>query len=94
MFSTGIIKEDLEETHKLTGFQISALPVRYLGVPLVTRRLNARDCKPLVEKIASRINCWSTVCFKKFLEIAYSCVQFELNKRPAMGEVEVILELA
>ncbi|XWS47488.1 hypothetical protein CRYUN_Cryun14cG0156600 [Craigia yunnanensis] len=33
-------------------------------------------------------------CFKKFLEIAYSCVQFELNKRPAMGEVEVTLKLA
>ncbi|PPD67802.1 receptor-like protein kinase FERONIA [Gossypium hirsutum] len=33
-------------------------------------------------------------CLKKFLEIAYSCVQFEENKRPTMGEVEVTLELA
>ncbi|MBA0590238.1 receptor-like protein kinase FERONIA [Gossypium raimondii] len=33
-------------------------------------------------------------CLKKFLEISYSCVQFEENKRPTMGEVEVTLELA
>ncbi|MBA0741804.1 hypothetical protein Gogos_014926 [Gossypium gossypioides] len=33
-------------------------------------------------------------CLKKFLEIAYSCVQFEENRRPTMGEVEVTLELA
>ncbi|EOY03760.1 Malectin/receptor-like protein kinase family protein, putative [Theobroma cacao] len=32
--------------------------------------------------------------FKKFVEIAYSCVSFDVNKRPAMGEVEVTLELA
>ncbi|KAL4363930.1 hypothetical protein GQ457_04G022470 [Hibiscus cannabinus] len=32
-------------------------------------------------------------CLKKFLEIAYSCVQYEVNKRPTMGEVELTLEL-
>ncbi|KAE8732772.1 CC-NBS-LRR class disease resistance protein, putative isoform 1 [Hibiscus syriacus] len=30
-------------------------------------------------------------CLKKFLEIAYGCVQFEVNKRPTMGEVEATL---
>ncbi|XVF81732.1 hypothetical protein PTKIN_Ptkin15bG0179500 [Pterospermum kingtungense] len=33
-------------------------------------------------------------CFKKFLDIAYSCVRFEPDKRPTMGEVEMTLELA
>ncbi|XP_022759902.1 receptor-like protein kinase FERONIA [Durio zibethinus] len=33
-------------------------------------------------------------CFKKYLEIACSCVHKEGNERPAMGEVEVTLELA
>ncbi|KAE8722307.1 CC-NBS-LRR class disease resistance protein, putative isoform 1 [Hibiscus syriacus] len=36
----------------------------------------------------------SPQCLKKFLEIAYSCVQYEENKRPTMGEVEATLELA
>ena len=43
----------------MTGFKLGILPVRYLGVPLVTRRLSARDCEPLVEKITARITSWS-----------------------------------
>ncbi|XWS47490.1 hypothetical protein CRYUN_Cryun14cG0156800 [Craigia yunnanensis] len=33
-------------------------------------------------------------CFKKYLEIACSCVHDNRNERPDMGEVEVTLELA
>ena len=60
LFSSGMTKEELEEIQKQTGFKLCTLPVRYLGVPLVTRRLSAKDCTPLVDKIALRINCWST----------------------------------
>ena len=48
----------LEEIHKVTGFKLGTLPVRYLGVPLATRKL--RDCATLVEKITARITCWSS----------------------------------
>ena len=60
LFSSGMVKDDLEEIHKQIGFKLCTLPMRYLGVPLVTRRLLAKDCIPLVDKIALRINCWST----------------------------------
>ena len=33
--------------------------MRYLGVPLVTRRLSLKDCSNLVDKIKTRINNWS-----------------------------------
>ncbi|OMP05891.1 hypothetical protein COLO4_08477 [Corchorus olitorius] len=33
-------------------------------------------------------------CFNKYLEIARDCVHYEGNERPAMGEVELSLELA
>ncbi|XWS75673.1 hypothetical protein CRYUN_Cryun01aG0111300 [Craigia yunnanensis] len=33
-------------------------------------------------------------CFKKYLEIACSCVHYKGNERPVVGEVEVTLELA
>ncbi|OMO65492.1 hypothetical protein COLO4_31162 [Corchorus olitorius] len=33
-------------------------------------------------------------CFEKYLEIACSCVHYDRNERPGMGEVEVTLELA
>ncbi|XVF81746.1 hypothetical protein PTKIN_Ptkin15bG0180900 [Pterospermum kingtungense] len=33
-------------------------------------------------------------CFKKYMEIACSCVHYNGNERPTMGEVEVTLGLA
>lgn len=36
------------------------LHVRYLGVPLISSKLSAGDCRVLVEKIAGHINSWST----------------------------------
>jgi hypothetical protein len=35
-----------------------SLPVRYLGVPLITKRLSGMDCDALVAKIAGRIDSW------------------------------------
>jgi hypothetical protein len=34
------------------------LPVRYVGVPLITTRLTAADCEGLVAKFTSRIDSW------------------------------------
>jgi len=34
------------------------LPVRYLGVPLITKSLLVVDCDIFVNKIANRINSW------------------------------------
>ncbi|GKE48477.1 hypothetical protein Tco_1479735, partial [Tanacetum coccineum] len=42
------------------------LPVKYLGVPLVTTRLVCHDCKELVAKVQSRIAGWKN----KFLLFA------------------------
>ncbi|GJU38129.1 putative reverse transcriptase domain, reverse transcriptase zinc-binding domain protein [Tanacetum coccineum] len=47
-------------------FAEGALPVRCLGVPLISIRLIYRDCKILVEKLKSRVNDWRN----KFLSLA------------------------
>ncbi|XP_023638041.1 uncharacterized protein LOC111830437 [Capsella rubella] len=39
-------------------FELGTLPVRYLGLPLLTKRLSLSDCLPLLEKIRSRISSW------------------------------------
>ncbi|GJZ22668.1 putative gag-pol polyprotein [Tanacetum coccineum] len=46
-------------------FAEGVLPVRYLGVPLISSRLLFRDCKILVEKLESRVNDWRN----KFLSL-------------------------
>ena len=80
MYSSGFKKEILEVIQQRTGFRIGHLPVRYLGVPPVTRRLTDSDCAPLVEKITARINHWAA----KFLSYTgrYQLIQsvlFSLN---------------
>nr|GEV08827.1 hypothetical protein [Tanacetum cinerariifolium] len=47
-------------------FAEGVLPVRYLGVPLISSRLLYPDCKILVEKLESRVNDWRN----KFLSLA------------------------
>jgi len=43
---------------RLISFEEGCLPVRYLGVPLISTRLLYRDCKILVEKLEARIQNW------------------------------------
>ncbi|XP_039020908.1 uncharacterized protein LOC120152868 [Hibiscus syriacus] len=38
--STGVL-ENIKQT---TGFNLSSLPVRYLGIPLLTRKISEKDC--------------------------------------------------
>lgn len=45
----------------ITGFKSETLPIRYLGVSLVSRGLSCADCKPFVEKIKAKILQWSTM---------------------------------
>ena len=91
LFSSGVGKGNLDEIQHVTGFKTGSLPVRYLGVPLVTRRLTDKDCRPLVERITSRINHWSAklLSFAGRLQLVqtvlytiqnYWCRQFLLPK--------------
>ncbi|KAA0037824.1 uncharacterized protein E5676_scaffold236G00720 [Cucumis melo var. makuwa] len=41
------------------GFVLGNLPVRYLGLPLLTGRLHPNDCAPLIQRITSRIRSWT-----------------------------------
>ncbi|GJY24734.1 RNA-directed DNA polymerase, eukaryota, reverse transcriptase zinc-binding domain protein [Tanacetum coccineum] len=39
-------------------FQVGKLPMKYLGVPLIAKKLGINDCKSLVNKVSEKINCW------------------------------------
>ncbi|CAN1218712.1 LINE-1 retrotransposable element ORF2 protein [Linum perenne] len=41
-----------------TGFAEGKLPVKYLGVPLVSGKISAKDCGILIDKIAAKIKGW------------------------------------
>ncbi|GJS99162.1 sugar transport protein 13 [Tanacetum coccineum] len=58
-------------------FEEGRLPVKYLGVPLVSSRLKARDCKELVEKVQNRVLDWKN----KALSIADEMEMQRLQKK-------------
>ncbi|GKD83877.1 RNA-directed DNA polymerase, eukaryota, reverse transcriptase zinc-binding domain protein, partial [Tanacetum coccineum] len=43
-------------------FRVEKLLVKYLGVPLVTKRIGVKDCKNLVDKVRNRIMSWKNKC--------------------------------
>ncbi|KAL2245415.1 UNVERIFIED_CONTAM: hypothetical protein Sindi_2809700 [Sesamum indicum] len=47
-----------EDMLTLLGFQEGQLPMRYLGLPLISSRLSASNCQPLLIKIDQRIAGW------------------------------------
>ncbi|XP_074271593.1 uncharacterized protein LOC141595528 [Silene latifolia] len=50
------IKDSLKrEILQISGMVEGAMPFKYLGVPIKTTRLNAKDYKPLIDKIMKRI---------------------------------------
>jgi len=42
------------------SFGVGKLPVRYLGLPLVTKRLTTSDYSPLIDQIRRRIGMWTS----------------------------------
>ena len=41
-------------------FKEGTLPVRYLGLPLISGSLRLKDCQPLIDKIQGRVKSWSS----------------------------------
>ncbi|KAL2231102.1 UNVERIFIED_CONTAM: hypothetical protein Sindi_1704600 [Sesamum indicum] len=52
------LKDQLLE---ILGFQEGHLPMRYLGLPLISSRLSISDCQPLISKIDARIIGWEGI---------------------------------
>ena len=47
---------------QITQITKGDLPLRYLGVPLSSKKLSYSRCRPLVEKITVRVHHWSLGC--------------------------------
>ncbi|KAE8674836.1 putative thylakoidal processing peptidase 2 [Hibiscus syriacus] len=60
LFVAGISSRNLQIIKSISGFKQGLLPVRYLGVPLVTKKLTKQDCQPLIDRIKLRLHHWSS----------------------------------
>ena len=60
IFLAGISDAIRNEMLNITGFSLGRLPMKYLGVPLLSTRLSHNDCQPLIDKIMVRIQAWTS----------------------------------
>lgn len=44
----------------ITNFREGKLPIRYLGVPLISSKLSKNDCTPILDRIQKRLTGWKT----------------------------------
>ncbi|KAL0796690.1 hypothetical protein Bca101_068067 [Brassica carinata] len=60
MFCSGIPEDTVLRFSNRFGLSSAKLPVRYLGVPLCSKKLSFGDCDPLLLQIKKKMNSWTT----------------------------------
>ena len=58
LFLAGVC-EDREAILAQFPFEVGTLPVRYLGVPLLTKRMTSSDYSPLINRVRKQITSWT-----------------------------------
>lgn len=59
-FASGLTQGDTDLIRFTTGMPMGFLPVRYLGVPLCTKKLSLLNCEGLLQQIKSKFSSWSS----------------------------------
>lgn len=59
LLMAGITSQNQDDILSQFPFAAGKLPVRYLGLPLLTRNMKITDCLPLIEKIRKKISTWT-----------------------------------
>lgn len=55
LFLSGLDLRNQDIVKNVFDFDLGSLPIRYLGVPLISSKLNKMDCMILIEKVTNRI---------------------------------------
>lgn len=58
-FAAGISDEEIETISQQTGLSTGIFPIRYLGVPLHTKKISHIQCAPLIQSIKNKLRSWT-----------------------------------
>lgn len=80
LFTAGLNQAETMELSAL-GYNIGSLPIRYLGLPLMHRKLRITDYRPLLDKIARCFDLWSSkaLSFAGRKELIVSVIYGSIN---------------
>ncbi|GFZ12923.1 violaxanthin de-epoxidase-like protein [Actinidia rufa] len=59
VFFSGVMETQKKAILDILGFREGKMPVRYLGLALLTSKLKYSDCLPLIERITMRVKGWT-----------------------------------
>ncbi|KAL9671897.1 hypothetical protein QQ045_009470 [Rhodiola kirilowii] len=59
LFTAGMDESKRLWIENLLCTKMSALPVRYLGVPLTSKSISAHDCSPIIQRLTMKLDCWN-----------------------------------
>lgn len=81
LFAAGIKPHELIQIKTSTGLSEGTLPVRYLGVPLCTKKLTLTNCAPLLQCIKSKLHSWTvrTLSFAGRLQLLSTVIAGIVN---------------
>lgn len=58
-FASGLTQEEVDAIKVSTGMPNGLLPVKYLGVPLTTKKLTLANCSILLQQIKAKFTSWT-----------------------------------
>ncbi|GKD51879.1 RNA-directed DNA polymerase, eukaryota, reverse transcriptase zinc-binding domain protein, partial [Tanacetum coccineum] len=58
MFYGSLSEDEKNAFLTILPFKIGKMPVRYLGVPLMDKKIGVKDCKSLVDEVRQKLNDW------------------------------------
>ncbi|KAK3189545.1 hypothetical protein Dsin_029106 [Dipteronia sinensis] len=58
IFTSGVSYTINQQLINLFGYTVGSLPIRYLGIPIISSRLRLRNCSPLVDRVLRRLAFW------------------------------------
>ncbi|XP_010418736.1 PREDICTED: uncharacterized protein LOC104704326 [Camelina sativa] len=77
LYMVGVRETERENILRSFPFASGSLPVRYFGLPLLTKQMTARDYSPLIEQIRNKISSWTArhFSFAGRLQLISSVIQ-------------------
>ncbi|KAL9685844.1 hypothetical protein QQ045_023298 [Rhodiola kirilowii] len=61
LFTGGMNAAKITWIENVIGTKACSLPVRYVGLPLTSKRVSRRDCDNLIDRMTARLDSWSNI---------------------------------